>query len=92
MITGEQFNKLLFDNAELQREILTLRETEEIQKKVIDTMFEMRHKLDQEKRIAHGRYEKLRRLNVEQFARLFKAHLSSAVQFDTMVDNLEQWI
>lgn len=35
------------------------------------------------------RYEKLRLLNVQQFADLFKAHLSSGKTFDQMVDELQ---
>ncbi len=38
--------------------------------------------------ISHSRYEKLRRLNVQQFADLFKRHLHSSQSFDSMVDEL----
>jgi hypothetical protein len=40
--------------------------------------------------IGAQRYEKLRRLNAQQFADLFKAHISGNIPFDTMVDQLEE--
>lgn len=39
-------------------------------------------------KLGHDRYEKLRRLNVPQFADLYKKNISSGIAFDTLVDEL----
>ncbi len=36
--------------------------------------------------ISHARYEKLRKMNVPQFAELFQANTSSGIPFDELLD------
>ena len=39
-------------------------------------------------RIGSVRYEKLRKLNAEQFALLYRANINTGIHFDTLVDAL----
>mgnify|MGYP003494402279 CR=1 FL=1 len=39
-------------------------------------------------RIGSARYEKLRKLNAEQFALLYRANINTGIHFDTLVDAL----
>jgi CO dehydrogenase/acetyl-CoA synthase beta subunit len=51
----------------------------------------MNKKLEQERdkyKIGHNRYEKLRRLNLEQFKELYLKNLRTGENFDTLVDQL----
>jgi hypothetical protein len=40
-------------------------------------------------KIGHDRYEKLRRLNLEQFKELYLKNLRTGENFDTLVDQLK---
>lgn len=39
-------------------------------------------------RVGSVRYEKLRKLNAEQFALLYRANINTGIHFDTLVDAL----
>ena len=77
-------------HAALQREAFAVKERDEA-REVFQTAMELSKKYKDERdeyKIGHDRYEKLRRLNLQEMKELYLKHLRGLEKFDTLVDKL----